>query len=229
MISAIEKMGTRLLFLAILLVGSNLHGGLIAPQSPLDLESKADLIVVAVGTGVNRQGGTIPVSLQVLRVIKGDAALAGTSISALWTNGLTTVGGGSQLAGVWFLLRSGQAWNVIPVVQGAIDLSMTYYPSPPAPILTAYAYDPGASELDRFAAELSSGIEATSGSIPQFSFLFGSGLLDSLKSPAISLLYARLAASADADKRLLGLGGLIRHGDAAALESAVQIAGSVLI
>jgi hypothetical protein len=220
------NIGKRLLFLVTLLVGSRLYGGLISPQSPLALESKADLIVVAVGSSVSQQGDTMPVSLQVLRVIKGDAALAGTSISALWTNGPTTVGGGSQLGGIWFLFKSGQTWGVIPVVQGAIDLSMTYYPSPSSPILSAYAYDPNTSVQDKFAAELGSGIEATGSSALQYNFLFESGLLDSLQSAVISLLYERLAGSIDTRKRLLGLGGLIRQGDIAALESAAQTAST---
>jgi hypothetical protein len=220
------KIGARLILLATLLISSRLYGNLISPQSPLALESKADLIVVAVGSGTNQQGGTMPVSLQVLRVIKGDAALVGTSIQALWANGLATAGGGSQPGGVWFLLRSSQGWNVIPVVQGAIDLSMTYYPSASGPILNAYSYDEHAAVRDKLAAEICSGIEVSESSALQSKFLFDSGLLDDLKSPAISLLYKRLAASIHTDMRLFGLSGLIRQGDATALESAAQTAST---
>ena len=208
------------------------------PQSPVGTEKvmhdspwiiRVGSQSIGSGTAVRsdtQQGGAMPVSLQVLRVIKGDEALAGTPISALWANGTAIAGGGSQSGGVWFLRRAGQAWNVMPVVQGAIDLSMTYYPSPAGPIDSACAYDQNATEQDKLAAEISSGIEASRSSVIQFNFLFESGLLDDLNSQPVLLLYKRLAGSLYADKRLLGLSGLIRQGDATALERAAQTAAA---
>src|SRR5665213_2288137 len=145
-----RNIGARLFLLASMLIGPRLYGNLITPQSPLTLESKADLIVVAVASGATQQGGAMPFSLQVLRVVKGDTALVGTSIPALWTNGLSKASvGGSQPSGVWFLLKAGQIWNVIPVTGGApLDLDETYYPSPSGSILSAYAYDQNATVQD---------------------------------------------------------------------------------
>jgi hypothetical protein len=117
-------------------------------------------------------------------------------------------------------------WNVIPVMQGAIDVTQTYYPVPAGPILSAYAYTQDASTDDKLAAEISSGIEASTGHVSQYYVLFAGGLLDDLKSPAISSLYQRLAASMDPDKRLLGLSGMIRQGDATALNTAAQTASA---
>ncbi len=217
--------------LALLLVATSLHGGLVAPQSILTLEKNADLIVNGTATGTIQSGTTVNFSLQVSRVIKGDATLSGTSIAAFWVNvNQDTAGSGISgdvsYSGIWFLQRAESAWRVIPVVQGEMALTGVYFPSPPGPIVSAYVYTQAAPLKDKLASEISSALESNNGYHLQLYFL-QSGLLDELGSPVLNLLYQRMAASTSAEQRALGLGGLIRAGNASALAAAAQTASAI--
>src|SRR6185437_9370609 len=76
------------LTLGLLLAATNLlQGGLVAPQSVVALENATGLIVNGTATGFVQNGAGVDFSLQVDRVIKGDATLAGSSISVTWPSG----------------------------------------------------------------------------------------------------------------------------------------------
>lgn len=214
-------------FIGLLLAAGVLYGGLVSPQSPLWLEQKADLVVVGVPTAAVERGNTLNFSLQVSRVIKGNPALAGASIAAFWTSteGASSTGSPNE-NGIWFLQQSSGAWRVMPLIQGAIDFRWTYFPDAAGPILSAYTYPPAASTEDKLASELSSAIEASAGYGFPFDMIFQNGLLDELKSPVFTVLYQRLAYSGSADKRLLGLSGLLRQGNAPAVAEAAQTASA---
>jgi hypothetical protein len=128
--------------------------------------------------------------------------------------------------GVWFLRTSPSGWAVLPVRQGFVLPSDLFFPQPPGPILSAYAYDPAASVSDKIASELSSAIESANGGNTSDGLLnlqLG-GLLDQLNSPVIQLLYQRMSVSSQTGEAILGLSGLIREGNAAALRTAIGIA-----
>ncbi len=211
--------------LGVSLFGTRLCGTLIAPQSPLWLEQKADLVVVGTSGEAVMHSNTLSFTLRVDRVIKGDSTKTGTSIPAVWmSSGAAGASGSLNVSGLWFLQQTASAWNILPVVQGTLDFSQTYFPTPAGPVLSAYTYSQSASAQDKLASEISSGIEASTGYVFQYYAVFEAGLLDDLRSPVLTRLYQRLAASAN--NRLLGLSGLIRNGDATALAEAARTAAA---
>lgn len=203
------------------------YGSVIAPQSLVDLEQRADLIVVGSATGTSQAGAAINLSLLITRVIKGDSTLSGKAISVGWAgagrDAAQAVGtGGVAGAGIWFIQASPVGWNLLPVVQGDIPLAMTYIPAQPGPILGAYAYDSTAGLSDKVAAEVSSAIESGAGGYNFELSALENGLLDQLNSRYTQVLYSRMSTSALTPQQVLGLSGLIRGGSAAALLAAVQ-------
>lgn len=220
------------LTLVLLLAATNLlQGGLVAPQSVVALENAAGLIVNGTATGFVQNGAGVDFSLQVNRVIKGDATLAGSSISVTWPSGnqATAASVGSKNVGgtgIWFLQRSSGPWQVVPVVQGTMQLSNIYISAQLGPIVSAYAYSATASVDDKLASEICSALEGVSGvSLPMYALL--SGGIDELNSSVPQLFYQRLASSASTEQQVFGLSGRIRSGDTAALTAAAQIASAV--
>jgi len=218
------------LSLALFLVATSVYGGLVAPQSILTLEKNADLIVAGTANALVQSGTTVNFSLLVSRVIKGDATVSATSIAAYWINlnqdpAGSGVSGDTNYSGVWFLQRTDNAWRVIPVVQGEMAFGGVYFPAPPGPIVSAYTYTDAAPLSDKLASEVSSALESADGYHLQFYFLQG-GLLDELGSPVLDVFYHRMAASTAAAQRALGLGGLLRAGNASALAAAAQTASA---
>lgn len=207
--------------LAVFLVEANLEGGLVAPQSIVTLQQSADLIIIASANDAVPQGTAVNVSLNIIRVIKGDPALTGTSIAAYWATG-NRAAPDLNGSGIWFLQLAGSVWRVIPVIQGTMQLSRVYFPAPPT-ILNAYSYNQSASLSDKLASEIASAIESNNGFNFQL-YALQSGVLDELQSPIVAVLYGRMAHSTSTEHKLLGLSGLIRSGNAAALTTALQTA-----
>jgi hypothetical protein len=218
--------------LVLLLAAANLlQGGLVAPQSVVALENAAGLVVNGTATGFVQNATGFDFSLQVNRVIKGDATLAGSSISATWPTGnqaaAASVGSKNVGAtGIWFLQRSSGPWQVVPVLQGTMRLSNIYIPAQLGPIVSAYAYSATASVNDKLASEICSALEGVTGvSLPMYALL--SGGIDELNSSVPQLFYQRLASSGSTEQQVFGLSGLIRSGDTSALTAAAQIASAV--
>lgn len=121
-------------------------GSLIGPHPLSDFLQNADLIIVGTAAGTISPRDPANVSLQVSRVIKGDPTLAGSIISTLWSKSVhgtfdagttATVAAGT---GLWFLRHSSSnSWLLMPVVDGDVPLSMTFFPAPEGPVLSAYA------------------------------------------------------------------------------------------
>jgi hypothetical protein len=198
------------------------YGGIVAPQSLVDLERNADFIAVGSASGAIQSGSQITFSLKVIRVVKGQANLAGTSISGYWNSGTVSLIGDNTAdlgSGMWFFKESGALWQVLPVIQGGMQLNTAFFPEPSDQILSAYAYAPLASLNDKIASEISSAVESSPNYNFQLNYL-NYGLLDELNSPVTTMLYTRMAASGSARQQLLGLSGLIRGGSEVALTSA---------
>jgi hypothetical protein len=206
------------------LAASLSYASLIAPQAVADLEQNATLIVVASAT-VASNGTANSFLLQVNRVIKGDNALAGSSIIVRWTAASADAGAVVPGAGIWFLQQSSTGWSLLPVVQGNVPLVMTYFPtSATGALTTAYAYASTASITDKLASELSSAIESsTDAGILQLASLHD-GTLERLQSPVTAVLYQRLSTIGSTQQQALGFAGLVRQGSSAALTSAAKAA-----
>lgn len=217
--------------LPLLVVSASLYGSLVAPDSLVHLQQNADLIIVGNTTGAAQSGTVVGLSILVNRVIKGDTALTGRSIVAHWMSGRpdTMVSGGTvgvSGSGIWFLQQAANGWRVLPVVQGNVEFNGLYFPASSGPILNAYAYSQAASVGDKLASEIGSAIENQDGYDFQL-YALQTGMLDELKSPIWGLLYQRMANSTSAERKILGLSGLIRAGNASALAAAAPITSSL--
>jgi len=217
----------------LLLAAGSGFASLVAPRSLLDLEQSADLIVVGTASGTFSAGSSESFSIQISRVVKGDAALAGSAIQVSWLGGPPSgVSAGTPInaagSGLWFVRRSESGWTLVPVLQGSVPLAMTFFPGPVGPIASAYAYDASASLTDMIASEIGAAIEAGGGSYNLQLYSLQDGLLDQLQSPVLTVLYQRLSNSNSVPQQLLGLGGLIREGSSAALVAASQSPAVIL-
>ncbi len=203
-------------------------GGLIAPQSVPDLQQRADLIVVGTASGHLREDSPVFL-LHITRVVKGDSTIAGSSLSVTWSNwaaGASFTKGPvtAEGAGLWFLRRAPNGWLLIPVVDGAVPLNMTYFAEPAGPILSAYSYAAVAPVTDKLAAELCSAIESLQDAYSFQLYALLRGDLDQLRSSVVPLLYTRMANSNVTQQQMLGLSGLIREGAGSVLATASQSA-----
>jgi hypothetical protein len=215
--------------IALCVLASPAFAGLFAPASLSGLQRRADLIVVGGVTSAFSGPSSLSFSIQVDRVIKGDAALVGSAVPVSWSAGASTAATPGQAiavncTGLWFLQQSPSGWVLLPVVNGDARLEQTLFPVPAGSIVSAYAYQASAPVSDKVASEIGSSIESgTVFDALEMYALFG-GQLDELQSAVVPLLYQRLSGSASARLRVLGASGLLRGGSGAALASAVQLA-----
>ena len=198
--------------------------GIEARRPLVDLQQAADLIVVGSASDGLQVGPGVSFTLQVERVVKGDAIM-GSVIPVQW------VVQASRLAppvvaghGLWFLQQASSGWTLLPVMHGTMFFDHTFIPEPAGEILTPYRYGSGAALSDRIASEVSAAIESGNGGGPLMAYLQFN--LDHLGSPVAMTLYRRMAASPSSEQKILGLSGLIRGGDPTALEGAAQLVGS---
>lgn len=112
-----------------LLLAGNLPAGLVAWNSLIDVQQRADLI--AVGSIVDGRGTAADAdfTVRIARVLKGDAGLAGKDLLVRWaldtsnSAGPRDSGAASPLAsvsGLWFLQHNSGPWVVVPVMQGGM-------------------------------------------------------------------------------------------------------------
>jgi hypothetical protein len=184
-----------------------------APASLVQLTQTADLIVVGTADAGIQSAGILNFTIQVSRVIQGDL-LPGISIQVSWPS--TDPASATNANGLWFLKRSSGGWSVLPLQSGFATFRNTFVAMPTGALPDAYAYDSSASLSDKVASEISAAIEGGA----QHELWTGS--LDQLNSPVIQILYRRMSALSSPPKKIFGLAGLIRSGDADALTSAIE-------
>src|ERR1700733_10910594 len=116
------------------------YGGLISPQTPLDLEQKADLIVVgSAGSDIEVGSKVANFDLRVNRVVAGDPEVAGNVIPVTWTmpggflRGISAPVGQHIVekgTGLWFLERSPTGWALLPAITGnSVSLKDAFFPT----------------------------------------------------------------------------------------------------
>ena len=203
-------------------------GVLVAAQSALapisgsasiaQLQETADLIVAGSASGGIQVGGVLNFTIRVSRVVKGDI-LPGISIPANWPS--TDPAFAASGNGLWFLKQSPGGWRVLPLQSGFATFQNAFIPIPAGPLPAPYAYNSAAASVtDKLASEISAATENGNGLVS----LFGlhQTWLDELHSPVVQVLYRRMSDSSSIQQKILGLSGLIRGGEAAALNSAVE-------
>ena len=144
---------------------SAVRAGPVGLQPVASLARSADAIVLGSASGTLPVGLPGVFALEVLRVVKGPASLAGSTIPVGWTftgSGLVVMGGesGAGGTGIWFLKSAASGWSLLPVAQGSATFDMTYLPAPMTPLPGIYAYSATAPVQDRLASELAAAIEA---------------------------------------------------------------------
>lgn len=197
------------------------YGALVSRTSLVDLQQKADLIVVGTASDGLWAGTTASFKIQVDRVLKGEATVGGI-VQVSWLAGGATAGDASSIdgSGLWFLQSSSGGWTLLPVFQGAAAFTRTFIPEQSGPILSFYTYAPTAVIGDKLALEIAAAIEEANGGGPDLIDIQFD--LDHLSSPVASGLYQRMANASPTPENILGLSGLIRGGSGDALNTAVR-------
>ena len=202
------------------------NGNIVIPNSLSDLNQGASLIIIGTPSAVVLAGASVQLSLQVSRVLKGDASLSGSTITALWTPASTPSAQAAMQGvqvGLWYFGGSVSGLKLLPAFQGDVPLSLTYFPLSTGPVLSNYSYAPTAAVSDKVAAELASGIESSA--VTAFTIqlaAFARGAMDVLGSSYTTVLYQRLSESTSAAQQIIGISGLVRAGNASALTAAIQ-------
>ena len=215
--------------LLMIVAASSLDATMLVWNSLLQMEQKADLIVVGAAVHGSPAANGISFTIQVDRVVKGSPAVVGSAIPVSWADsgqGAWAANPGDAVGyGLWFLQGAPGSWLLMPVVQGDHWFGRTFIAEPPGPILSAYAYDSGAPLSDKVASEVSAALESTDGGGFQLNPLYD-GPLDGLGSPVLQALYGRMAASSSKKQQALGLAGQLRWGNSTALSAAAQAESS---
>jgi len=228
-------MKRSLLFTVCVLFSINQASGTLGGVNSLTgLAADADLIVSGSASGAVASGNAAIITLAVLRVIKGDAALAGSTIVVNWEVAPGSFGPSlnpvslslpQNAAGIWFLRNSSDVRSVMPVWTGNGRITWTFIPQPAGPLPAAYSYSSDTALTDRVAAEVCFAIENAAGSDPPVRMLQGPPL-NALNSGFVPTLYQRLSASTLTEQYITGLGGQIEEGSASALTAAISSAAS---
>ncbi len=210
-------------FLVFLLGAKNLSAGPSAPASIQALADQADLVTVATVLASSQSGNLVSFTLQLDRVLKGGAS-EGSTIFVQWESGPNLPAVQEKwlvnLRGLWFLreLTSGR-WKALPTVLGSALFMDAFFSIPVGPIVNAFSYSPTAPVIDKVISELGAATEQQNASAPGGSFRVLAGL-QGVKSPLIASMYQRFSESASPNLRALGLAGLLRLGETAALSRA---------
>src|SRR5690242_583428 len=113
-------------------IATPLFGGMSAPMSLLDLEQRADIIVVGSVTDLAPAGPVASLRIRVDRVIKGDIALSGGTMPLSWPgaqNSASLRSGATEFGpGLWFLRRMPSSWELLPVFTGSAPLELSFFP-----------------------------------------------------------------------------------------------------
>ncbi len=186
--------------------------------------------IVAVGAIVEgtQNGQQVYVSLRPDRVLKGTLPL-GVPVPITWQSPVRHRGATfhfPQMYGLWFLgPMEGAFRRLLP---GTAIIPFTYYPALREPPSGAFAYRADSPTAEKVALELCAAASRFSGDAKVASIMPRAFLgLHVLDSPTLRGAYRALAASRNADTAALGLGSLIRLGDAAALEQASERAAEL--
>lgn len=140
-------------FAALQCVGAErTDAGVDAPASVASLSHAADVVVV--GSAVSRvvAGGATSFLLEPVRVLSGSFTTPASVIVPGVTAARTDAS--APVHGLWFLRRSGDTWEVLPVVVGAALLEQALIPLPEGPLGLPYSYGPDAPVIDKVVQEL---------------------------------------------------------------------------
>jgi hypothetical protein len=203
-----------------LLSASLLHAAEALP-SVGSLSRGSDLIVVGQAASGKDQGAGTPISILVVRAIKG-AIGPGETLNLVRTTSdgscIQSLPSGLTEYGVWFLNRDsdGRVRFSSPPSSQSCDPFHSDYEMPKGEVPAAWSYQTSASPEDKLASELAWSIESHNGDGPR-GFLHSPRLLEGCTKAALQTIYKQFSQSAQEHLRISGLLGLVRLGDVPSL------------
>jgi len=228
-------MGIQELLLGVLLAASPGFCGAVGSMSLSTLLDGADAVVVATVRDGRAAAQLLSLDLTVARTLKGSANV-GSSISAtLSSSNVINRGSGDALVrlngailadelvgktGLWFLLRSGSDWVVVPLASGDISSADLYVPLPRGNLPRAFAYATSATPRAKLIQEIGAAA-ADPTTATAISRLESTRALADL-GPDLQQVLTQLASSPQMASRSTGLAGEIRLGSSNALNAAVS-------
>lgn len=185
------------------------------------LNYMSDAIVVGTGTITTTDGKSNRVEIVPMRIIKGSGLAVERPIVVTRnpsSSGCSFVGSSSAETAIWFLsaLPNG-SWRFAdsPKSQSCHPLTSDFETSA-AQLPSEWTYDPTLDSKDKLAYELAFSIESNRGDGP-VALIMNPLLLKGLSKTSGAKIYTKLAASRNANVRMVGLLGQIDQGDISAL------------
>lgn len=209
----------RLLFTIILFgLTTEVIGGPFSYVSIGKLEKSADAIVIGQGRVLSSKGTEISVGISVYRTLKG-TIMPQNQVIAMWTarsENNATVNPSQNVDGMWFLKSKGDtSWEILPIASGDVYFRDIYIPTSTDSVLPDFAYTATAKVTEKILNEIGSQLQRTAGNSRTLAELYGGLLSDDFDT--LPQLHAKFASSPLPRVRILGLQGLIRNGNGAAL------------
>jgi hypothetical protein len=203
---------------AMMLIAMSLIGGPSGSVAVVNLIQQADVVVVADIVGGSDSGSQVTMEISVIRVLKGSIE-PGKVLVVQWQapgNRSSAAVALPRRTALFFLRTAGGGLTALPVIAGDVHSSDLYISVPSGNLPFVHAYQVSAALGDKITAELAAAMESPDSA----KFAAGIGYLEgleSIKSPTLVSTYQSLAASASTDTAALGIAGMARNGDAAAL------------
>jgi hypothetical protein len=191
------------------------------PASAVYLNHPSNVIVIGTATQILSPSNQLGVSIAVLRVLKGNSTLAGTSFNLTISEGPVRCSisqTASPVTAVWCLDQTPEGQFVFassPKVH-VCNLLRSDFEVPDASPSGDWYYPQNASPEDKLGYELAASLEAHSGKGPLV-LLKNPEALEGLTAKTKSDIYTKLAQSQISNIRTIGKLGLIRMGDPATL------------
>ena len=188
------------------------------------LVPQSDAIVVATQTAVARSGANVTFNLAVERVLKGSVSV-GSAIPVTFTSPhqIGSWGGTPSYRGIWFLQQhAGGGWTCLPAAShgNMVHLADLSFPVSSGPLPSELSYDPSSTApTDQIVFELGAAQPADPSLILRATYDVG--------SPSVHQALQYMAGNRPGDLALVGLAGLIQHGDVPSLMQVEQTAAAI--
>jgi hypothetical protein len=189
--------------------------------------SNADAIVVGTVSGWSESADGASFTINVMRVLRGDATQPTVDVMHHWTSralvGLgqaaTPVSVSRTVNGIWLLRREtgSGTWDVTPTRAPDGIFYNLFWPA--AGVMPAsYQYPGNADSTDKLVFELAAGLEATGGDTEYIL-----GATRNLNTPAVQTVLTRFSQAASPTFRAVGVSGLLERGQPGSVSMLIQL------
>jgi hypothetical protein len=204
--------------MAMMLITIPLMSGPSGSVAIANLMQQADMVVVADIVGGSDSVSQVTMEISVIRVLKGSIEPGKVLVVQWQASGNRSYAQATipLRRALFFLRTAGASLTALPVVAGDVHSSDLYMLVPSGNLPSVHTYQASVALGDKITAELAAAVEGPDAAS------FAAGIryieaLESIKSPTLASTYQRLATFASPDTATLGIAGMARNGDAAAL------------